>query len=64
MNLFFYILFFIDIVAGILLSIFINLTVGIITVCVLLFINIITFVFILKLKKQTLRIQNDKKISK
>lgn len=64
MNLFFYILFFIDIVAGILLSIFINLTVGIITACVLLFINIITFVFILKLKKQTLRIQNDKKISK
>ena len=63
MNLFFYILFFIDIVAGILLSIFINLTVGIITACVLLFINIITFIVILKIQKQTLRTQNDKKFS-
>lgn len=64
MNLFFYVLFFIDIVVGILLSIFINLTVGIITACVLLFINIITFIVILKIQKQTLKTQNDEKFSK
>ena len=64
MNLFFYVLFFIDIVVGILLSIFINLTLGIITACVLLFINIITFIVILKIQKQTLKIKNDEKFSK
>lgn len=50
-NKFFYILFAADIIIGILLSVFINLTAGIITSCVLLFINILTFVIIKKIQK-------------
>ena len=52
MNLFFYFLFIVDIIIGVLLSIFINVAIGIITACVLLFINIVTFVVILKIEKK------------
>jgi len=63
MNLFFYILFFIDVVIGVLLSSVINLTVGIVTACVLLFINAVTFSVILKIQKKKNEVDNiNKKI--
>ena len=52
LKLFFYILFILDVVIGILLSVFLNTIVGITAVCVLLFINIVTFVVILKIEKK------------
>ena len=52
MKSFFYFLFIIDIITGILLSIFLNIVIGIITTCVLLFINIVTFSVILKIEKK------------
>ncbi|MFA7074012.1 MAG: hypothetical protein WC234_02350 [Endomicrobiaceae bacterium] len=50
-NKFFYILFASDIIVAAVLSVFLNLTAGIITACVLLFINILTFVIIKKIQK-------------
>lgn len=52
MKLFFYFLFITDIIIGIVLSIAFNITVGIITAGVLLFINIVTFIVILKIEKK------------
>ena len=52
LKLFFYILFILDVVIGILLSVFLNAIVGITAACVLLFINIVTFVVILKIEKK------------
>ncbi len=52
MKIFFYFLFIIDIITGILLSVFFNVIVGIITACVLLFINTVTFSVILKIEKK------------
>ena len=52
LKIFFYILFVLDIIIGIILSIFLNAIVGITTACVLLFINIVTFVVILKIEKK------------
>ena len=52
LKLFFYILFILDVVIGILLSVFLNTIVGITAACVLLFINIVTFVVILKIEKK------------
>ncbi len=48
----FYFLFLIDIAAAVILSMFINLTVGIVTGAVLLFINSITYYYILKISAQ------------
>ena len=64
MKLFFYILFFTDVIIGVLLSSFINLTVGIVTACVLIFINAVTFSVILKIQKKKNEVDNniDKKI--
>jgi len=52
LKIFFYILFVLDIIIGIILSVFLNAIVGITTSCVLLFINIVTFVVILKIEKK------------
>ena len=52
MKSFFYSLFIIDVIIGIILSMFVNMIVGTITACVLLFINIVTFVVILKIEKK------------
>ena len=52
LKLFFYILFILDVVIGILLSVFLNAIVGITAACVLLFINIVTFVVILKMEQK------------
>ncbi|MBQ2219332.1 MAG: hypothetical protein II417_00895 [Elusimicrobia bacterium] len=52
LKIFFYILFVLDIIIGIILSVFLNAIVGITTTCVLLFINIVTFVVILKIEKK------------
>lgn len=52
LKIFFYILFVLDIIIGIILSVFLNAIVGITTACVLLFINIVTFVVILKIEKK------------
>ena len=52
MKSFFYSLFIIDVVIGIILSMLVNIIVGTITACVLLFINIVTFVVILKIEKK------------
>ena len=52
MKLFFYFLFAIDIILGIVLSLLLNVIVGIIFACVLLFINIVTFIVILKIEKK------------
>lgn len=49
-NKFFYILFAFDAAAGIILSLLFNLTVGITTALVLLFINVFTFVIIKKMQ--------------
>lgn len=65
MKLFFYALFAFDIIIGILLSLFINLILGIVTTCVLLFINAVTFSVILKIQKKKNEVDNnniDKKI--
>ena len=58
MKLFFYFLFIIDIVIGIILSLFFNILFGIITAATLLFINIVTFVVILKLEKKKKETEN------
>ncbi len=60
MKLFFYFLFIIDIVIGIILSLLFNVLFGIITACTLLFINIVTFVVILKLEKKKKETENIK----
>jgi len=60
LKLFFYILFILDVVIGILLSVFLNTIVGITAVCVLLFINIVTFVVILKIEKKRNDVTNKK----
>ncbi|MBO7610635.1 MAG: hypothetical protein J6T23_00305 [Elusimicrobia bacterium] len=60
MKLFFYFLFAIDIAIGIILSLVLNIIVGITTACVLLFINIVTFVVILKIEKKKQEISNQK----
>ena len=52
LKIFFYILFVLDIIIGIILSVFLNAIVGITTACVLLFINIVTFVVILKMEQK------------
>ncbi len=52
MRIFFYTLFVFDVLLGIVLSFIFNLTIGIITACVLLFINIITFNVLLKIEKK------------
>lgn len=52
MKFFFYFLFVTDIIIGIFLSIAFNITIGVITAGVLLFINIVTFVVILKIEKK------------
>ncbi len=52
LKIFFYILFILDIIIGIILSVLLNAIVGITTACVLLFINIVTFVVILKIEKK------------
>ena len=52
LKIFFYILFVLDIIIGIILSVLLNAIVGITTACVLLFINIVTFVVILKIEKK------------
>ena len=52
LKIFFYILFVLDIIIGIILSVLLNAIVGITTTCVLLFINIVTFVVILKIEKK------------
>ncbi|MBQ3834199.1 MAG: hypothetical protein II816_01605 [Elusimicrobia bacterium] len=51
MNYLFYFIFLFDIAAAVILSIFINLSVGIVTGAVLLFMNGITFYYILKIKE-------------
>ena len=58
LKLFFYILFVLDIIVGIVLSLFLNLVVGIITACALLLINIVTFIVILKIEKKRNEITN------
>ena len=60
LKIFFYILFVLDIIIGIILSIFLNVIVGITTACVLLFINIVTFVVILKIEKKRNDVTNKK----
>lgn len=52
MKFFFYFLFVTDIIIGIFLSIAFNITIGVITAGVLLFINIVTFIVILKIEKK------------
>ena len=52
LKLFFYILFILDIVIGIILSLFLNIVVGITAACDLLLINIVTFIVILKMEKK------------
>ena len=52
LKIFFYILFVLDIIIGIILSVLLNAIVGITTACVLLFINIVTFVVILKMEQK------------
>lgn len=52
LKIFFYILFVLDIIIGIILYVLLNAIVGITTACVLLFINIVTFVVILKIEKK------------
>ena len=54
----FYFLFTVDIIIGILLSVFLNIIVGIITTCALLFINIVTFSVILKIEKKKKEVVN------
>lgn len=51
MNYLFYFIFLFDIAAAVILSILINLSVGIVTGAVLLFMNGITFYYILKIKE-------------
>lgn len=51
MNYLFYFIFLFDIAVAVILSIFINLSVGIVTGAVLLFMNGITFYYILKIKE-------------
>ncbi|WP_372520821.1 hypothetical protein [Candidatus Ruminimicrobiellum ovillum] len=58
LKIFFYILFAFDIIIGIILSLFLNIVIGITTACVLLLINIITFVVILKIEKKKKEIDN------
>ena len=60
MKLLFYSLFVFDVIIGIILSILINIVIGIITACVLLFINMVTFVVILKIEKKKKEIDNIK----
>ena len=60
MKIFFYFLFITDIVIGIILSMIFNITLGIITASVLLFINIVTFIVILKIEKKKKEIDNIK----
>ena len=60
LKIFFYILFVLDIIIGIILSVFLNAIVGITTACVLLFINIVTFVVILKIEKKRNDVTNKK----
>jgi hypothetical protein len=55
MKIFFYFLFVTDIIIGIILSMIFNITLGIITASVLLFINIVTFIVILKIEKKKKR---------
>ena len=62
MKLFFYCLFILDIVIGILLSIFFNVLFGTIVAFTLLFINIITFMVILKIEKKKKEFDNIDKI--
>ena len=50
MNFLFSFIFLLDIAAAVFLSMFVNLTVGIVTGAVLLFINGITFYYILKIR--------------
>ena len=52
LKVFFYVLFIIDIVIGIILALFLNLVVGITTACALLLINIVTFFVILKMEQK------------
>jgi hypothetical protein len=52
MKLFFYFLFITDIVIGIVLAAIFEIITGVITASVLLFINVITFIVILKLEKK------------
>lgn len=58
LKIFFYILFFFDIIIGIILSLFLNPVIGITAACVLLLINIVTFVVILKIEKKKQEINN------
>ncbi|MBR3654282.1 MAG: hypothetical protein IKN62_02465 [Elusimicrobia bacterium] len=58
LKIFFYILFFLDIIIGIILSLFLNPVIGITAACVLLLINIVTFVVILKIEKKKQEINN------
>lgn len=58
LKIFFYILFVLDIVIGIILSLFLNPVFGITAACVLLFINIITFLVILKIEKKRIETVN------
>lgn len=58
LKLFFYILFILDIIIGIVLSLFLNPLIGITTALVLLFINIVTFVVILKIEKKRIEAIN------
>ncbi len=60
LKIFFYILFVLDIIIGIILSVLLNAIVGITTACVLLFINIVTFVVILKIEKKRNDVTNKK----
>lgn len=60
MNLFFYFLFIADVIIGVFLSIFLNLTIGITTACALLFINIVTFIVILKIEKKKKEVESTK----
>ncbi len=58
LKIFFYILFFLDIIIGIILSLFLNPVIGITAACTLLLINIVTFVVILKIEKKKQEINN------
>ncbi len=58
MKFFFYFLFVTDIIIGIVLSMIFNIIIGIITAGVLLFINIVTFIVILKIEKKKKEIDN------
>ena len=60
LKLFFYILFILDIIIGIILSLFLNIVVGITAACVLLLINIVTFFVILKIEKKRQEFSNNK----